>query len=160
MLHGPHHFSLRGSDFGVEKNLRTLAHAREGQALWRAQRDDFLKKPLNPGPWPRGPSLAASTARGFFYSRAENRPSWDSNSRPRGSDATGLASQLGCPTFRGFLQKKMQWGKIVARVEAASSFFLVWSADSCYFLKGSFLLGRLSFTSDQVGLSFVVSGTE
>ena len=48
------------------------------------------EKPPNPGPCQRGPSLAASTARGFFYPRAEIRPSWDSNSRPCGSDATGL----------------------------------------------------------------------
>jgi len=44
-LNGPHRFSLRGSDFGFSrprKNLRTLAHAREGQALRRAQREDFF----------------------------------------------------------------------------------------------------------------------
>ena len=48
------------------ENPRTLAHAREGQTLQRAQREDFFN------PW------------------AEIHPSWDSNSRPRGSDATGL----------------------------------------------------------------------
>ena len=40
-----HCFSLRGSDYGfsrLRKNLRTLAHARESQALRRAQREDFF----------------------------------------------------------------------------------------------------------------------
>ena len=44
-VNGPHRFSLRGSDYDFtrpRKNSRTLAHAREGQALRRAQRGDFF----------------------------------------------------------------------------------------------------------------------
>ena len=44
-VNGPYRFSLRGSDYGFtrpRKNPRTLAHAREGQALRRAQRGDFF----------------------------------------------------------------------------------------------------------------------
>ena len=44
-VNGPHCFSLRGSNMaspGREKTPRTLAHAREGQPLRRAQRGDFF----------------------------------------------------------------------------------------------------------------------
>ena len=44
-VNGPHRFSLRGSDYDFSrsrKNLRTLAHARKGQALRRAQRGDLF----------------------------------------------------------------------------------------------------------------------
>ena len=60
-VNGPHRFSLRGSNTtspGRGKIPRTLAHAREGQALRRAQR-------------------------GGFFVHEKVRPDWESNQRPR-----------------------------------------------------------------------------
>jgi len=72
-VNGPHRFSLRGSNTaspGRGKTPRTLAHAREGQALRRAQRG------------------------GFFFAHEKVRPGWESNQRPRVGVPSGWASQL------------------------------------------------------------------